>query len=94
MEKEREKESKKEKIRKRFLQKISTYSKKILLVISIISIVIALIGIKFYILSLHYVSDKIDLKVLAHGFLQNSVYIFIEGLGAAILVDFLAKTKK
>jgi len=87
MEKEREKS------RKRFLQKISTYSKQILLIISLISIVMALIGIKFYILSLHYVSDKVDLKVLAQGFLQNSVYIFIEGLGAAILVDFLAKTK-
>jgi hypothetical protein len=83
----------KEKSRKRFLQKIPTYSKQILLIISLISIVMALIGIKFYILSLHYVSDKVDLKVLAQGFLQNSVYIFIEGVGAAILVDFLAKTK-
>ncbi|WPX07948.1 hypothetical protein [Anaerocellum danielii] len=91
MEKEREREIEKSRIR--FLQKISIYSKQILLVISLISIVMALIGIKFYILSLHYVSDKVDLKVLAQGFLQNSVYIFIEGLGAAILVDFLAKTK-
>ncbi|WAM37108.1 hypothetical protein [Caldicellulosiruptor acetigenus] len=86
-------EREKEKSKKGFFQKISTYSKKILLVISLISIVMALIGIKFYILSLHYVSDKVDLKMLAQGFLQNSVYIFIEGLGAAILVDFLAKTK-
>lgn len=88
-----EKEREKEKSRKRFLQKISTYSKKILFLISLISIVMALIGIKLYILSLHYVSDKIDLKILAQGFLQNSVYIFIEGLGVAILVDFLSKTK-
>lgn len=86
-------EREKEKNRKSFFQKISIYSKKILLVISLISIVMALIGIKFYILSLHYVSDKVDLKMLAQGFLQNSVYIFIEGLGAAILVDFLSKTK-
>ncbi|ACM60889.1 hypothetical protein B0S90_2103 [Caldicellulosiruptor bescii] len=88
-----EREREKEKSRKSFIQKISIYSKKILLVISLISIVMALIGIKFYILSLHYVSDKIDLKILAQGFLQNSVYIFVEGLGAAILVDFLSKTK-
>lgn len=86
-------EREKEKRKKGFFRKISIYSKKILLVISLISIVMALIGIKFYILSLHYVSDKVDLKMLAQGFLQNSVYIFIEGLGAAILVDFLAKTK-
>ncbi|WP_039764778.1 MULTISPECIES: hypothetical protein [unclassified Caldicellulosiruptor] len=79
--------------KKRLFGKISSVSKKILLIIGTISIIMFLFGIKFYFLSLHYVSDKIDLKTLSQGLLQNSLYIFIEGLAAAIIIDYLAKTK-
>ncbi|AZT90797.1 hypothetical protein ELD05_09180 [Caldicellulosiruptor changbaiensis] len=79
--------------KKRLFGKISSTSKKILLIIGTISVIMLLLGIKFYFLSLHYVSDKIDLKTLSQGLLQNSLYIFIEGLAAAIIIDYLAKTK-
>lgn len=82
-----------QKTKKRLFGKISPISKKILLIIGIISVIMLLLGIKCYFLSLHYVSDKIDLKILSQGLLQNSLYIFIEGLAAAIIIDYLAKTK-
>lgn len=80
-------------IKKKLFGKISPVSKKILFIIGIISVIMLLLGTKFYFLSLHYVSDKIDLKILSQGLLQNSLYIFIEGLAAAIIIDYLAKTK-
>lgn len=83
----------KDKSKKRLNLKISALSKKIVSIFSGLSIIMLLFGIKFYFLSLHYVSDKIDLNVLSNGLMQNSFYIFIEGLAAAIIIDYLAKTK-
>jgi len=84
----------KDKSKKRLNLKISDISKKILLIAGMISLVMLLFGLKFYLLSKNYVSDKIDLNILAQGLTQNSFYIFIEGLAASIIIDYLTRINK
>jgi len=71
--------------------KISPISKKILVVFFSLFLMLLSAGIKFYFLSKSYISDIIDLNILSEGLIQNSFYILVEGIIAALVADYLSK---